>query len=161
MTELYPNFPSRWERSQVGVRYIAEKLWEEGDHNIFIPLQILAKTLANARACRDDGDILLLTEPRDLRVEAKWLESTAFTGLEDYPWVEFMICEKRSFDPANPKPDFYIIMEKFKRAVGIVDVNTTRKYWYWKHKVDKSRMEDGERPYYHCTLNHVKWHKFK
>lgn len=159
MAELYSNFPTRWERSQKGVRYVAEKLCEEG-HNVFIGCQELAENLEEANDFVDDGDIFILTDPEDLRIEVKWLESTEFTSKEDYPYFEFMICETRSFDKADPKPDAYIILEKFRRAIAIVDVKFTEKHWYWKHKVDKSRREDGPRPYYFCTLDHVKWVKF-
>lgn len=160
MTELYSNFPSRWERSQKGVRTVADWLCDEG-YNVSIGYQELAENLEEAEDFVDDGDILILTDSKDFRVEVKWLEATAFTGLEDYPWFEFMICETRSFNKCNPKPDYYIILEKFERAISIIDVKATKKYWYWKRKVDGSRIEDGKRPYYYCALKYVKWYRLK
>ena len=101
---------------------------------------------------RDSGDLLV----NGNRVEVK-KRGINFTGKDDWPHKDFLVCAKHSYDMAENKPTGYIIMSSDMNYAGLVS-SETYDQWGVTHRKD-SRYKDYSQDFYVISLDYVTWHK--
>jgi len=100
----------------------------------------------------DDGDLYI-----DQRVEVKHL-SCDFTCREDWPFgADFMVCAKHAYDRAVPKPHVFLILNRDRTHVAIVE-SRSASAWTVEKRRDK-RYDDVEQLFYFAPLGCVKFMK--
>lgn len=126
-------------------------------HNF--PIQMFpteyAPTYEEWKRYADGGDIYFLIDREWKRAEAKGL-SADFTCLEDWPFDDFIVCQRHSFDRARPKPTLYVCLNKARTHVAYHWVRNTRNHW-WVEERDDRRYEDYRREYYICEPEKVRF----
>ena len=134
MADNFQKFIKSLEESKKDVWRIANYLCEKG-YPVTVNPTFVCPDPSKWKDYVDDGDLTI-----SLRVEVK-RSSKSFTCVEDYPFADFMICAKHSWDNSRPKPFFYIIMNKDKTHIGVVK-GTSNKDWHIAEKGD-SKYGDG------------------
>ena len=85
------------------------------------------KTIKDWKDFKDDGDMCIYKGDKSYRIEVKGL-SCDFTNASDWSFKDFIVCAKHSYDNSTPKPYAYMILNKDKTHMGIVN---TRTYLDW------------------------------
>ena len=86
----------------------------------------------------DKGDLIV----NNHRVEVKGL-SLEFE-MNQWPFRNALICSKFSFDRAEPRPDYYFLVNKSLTVAAIVDVKKTMNQWGVINQRDPARGETYE-----------------
>jgi hypothetical protein len=64
--------------------------------------------------------------------------------MNQWPFRNALICSKFSFDRAEPRPDYYFLVNKSLTVAAIVDVKKTMNQWGVINQRDPSRGETYE-----------------
>ena len=143
-------FRGHLEASDEAVVEAAKCLCAQG-YTISRPPTSVAPSRAECLQHVDNGDLFV-----HMRLEVKHL-SANFTGLHDWPFPDFIVCSKNSYDRANPKPYAYWIWNKARTHVAIVGRDSFKR-WEPKEKTDR-RYNNMTQDFYHCPLEDVYWMK--
>lgn len=132
MTTTDADFIKRLKDSQRGVYVIANYLMGLGHTCTLKPLRIRPDA-SQWKQYQDEGDLFIQG-----RIEVKHL-STNFTGLDDYPYKDFVIvCEQKAHDSANPKPCAYFLLSQDEQHAGII-YGRTSPQWELREVIDRRR----------------------
>ena len=101
----------------------------------------------------DKGDITV----NNHRVEVKGRSSEFEMG--KWPFKNALICSKFSFDRAEPKPDYYFLVNKSLTVAAIVDVKKTMNQWAVVNQTDPTRGETYEAYVMNAEL--LQWRELK
>ena len=104
------------------------------------------------REFSDTGDLSIHT-----KIEVKQI-SAQFTGPHDWPFKDFIVCGKESFDRAEKRgqvPCRYYILNPQGTHYGMIHVAGTRARWHEGGRMDGRRGEMGE--FYICAVSDVRW----
>ena len=104
--------------------------------------------------CKDDGDLYLFKDNISYRIEVKGL-SCDFKNNDDWPFRDFIVCAKHSFDHADPKPYAYFILNKNRTHAAIVRTHTSDS-WHVVERADK-RYNNITQCFYICDFEHIEW----
>lgn len=119
-----------------------------------IPPTSYAKNYQDRLNHQDKGD-LYVTFQKEERVEVKGL-SRQFTCKDDWPMGNIaIVCAKHSFDHANPKPFFYILLSADKVHAMFIR-SDTKEHWEEKEYTDK-RYESMRQVFYVCPIQYIKF----
>ena len=78
----------------------------------------------NNKKSNNDSKIFIQTKEKCVRIEVKGL-TTEFTNSQDWPFKNFMVCAKHSYDKTLPDPpSCYYILNKTRTHAAIVKTNT-------------------------------------
>jgi hypothetical protein len=155
MDENHKKFLNHLHTSDDTVWFVARWLWEHGQ-TIYMEPRIEAPSHSVWKNYIDSGDMYIKYNDTWKRIEAKGV-SVCFTGINDWPFPDFIVCAKHSFDNANPIPACYIIVSKDKKALAIVNALQHNKWSICKRK--DSRYKDVIQEFYLCPLELIKWKK--
>ena len=107
----------------------------------------------------DDGDLFIFNKEKWVRIEVKGL-TAEFSNSEDWPFKNFMVCAKHSYDKTLPyPPSSYYILNKTRTNAAIVKTNTFD-HWFTK-TVKDGRYENVSQEFYHCPLDKIEWKDIK
>jgi len=137
------------------VWFVARWLWSQGN-TVTVNKMVIAPKHKQWKAYADHGDLEIVKDGYKQRVEVKGLK-VSFTGARDWPYPDFIVCAKHSFDHANPKPAFYIIVGADRRALAVVDTKNVTK-WGIVTRID-SRYHKVEQDFYTCPLDKIHWRR--
>jgi len=151
----HKRFLQHLEKSASAVWFVAMWFWGKG-YTVTMPFITMASGHEQWRDHADNGDLEVLIGNERKRVEVKHL-GVCFTGREDWPFPDFIVCAKHSFDNAQPKPDYYIVLSNDKEAMGIVDTSYASE-WTTSRRTD-SRYKGIDQDFYVCRPDRVIWRK--
>ena len=122
-------FLERFAKSHEAVKLTAEWFEKEGCSNIRIPDFTLAPSHKEWKKHTDDGDLYV----NNKRIEVKGLTAQHywFTTNKEYPYDNWIICAKHSYDRAKPKPYAYLVWNCNRTHFGIIKTDT---FDNWKIK---------------------------
>ena len=144
--------------STPAVSVVAKHLNNKGFH-VEIPAIQKAPTQDQWKGYADDGDIYATLNGNKYRIEVKG-SSRDFVCAEDWPYPVFFICAKHSFDFADPKPDFFFIVNKSLTHAAFL-MGRDSHQWETQTMVDK-RYDNYEQVVYTCKPEQVwKWGELK
>jgi hypothetical protein len=129
------DFESRFRASRPAEIVVATYLLNIG-HTVSLPKRALRPTQAEARKYTDNGDIYASGK----RIEVKHIKHDF--QYQAWPFETLAICAKKSFDAADPRPDYYYIVNKSMTVAALVDVATTRPEWLIRRLPDRQRGYD-------------------
>jgi hypothetical protein len=114
-----------------------------------------ADTASEWKDYADNGDLEIITKSgRRERIEVKML-SASFHNQRTWPFPDFIVCEKDSFDRAEIKPYAYWIMSGDCVAVAIVRSSSASSWKVVRRK--DSRYKDVWQEFYTCPLDQVEF----
>lgn len=142
------SFESRFRASRNAEMVVALYLLNLG-HTVTLPKRRMAKDFADRKEFADHGDIYASGK----RIEVKHIKHDF--DYNAWPFETAAICAKKSFDAADPRPDFYYIINASLTVAALVDVKTTFPDWRVKRIVDKERGYDYE--VYAVTPEYLAW----
>ena len=146
MESKHKKFLKYLEESNSAVYYIAAWLERRG-YTVTIPELRKAPSHKDWKKYADSGDLFVGSK----RIEVKRL-TVSFTGEHDWPFDDFIVCNKHSYDAADPKPYAYMILSKSMDFVGVVKPETYD-LWYVEKRTD-SRL-DHEQEFYLAPFSAV------
>jgi len=115
--------------------------------NVQIAALHKAPTRGQASNFADLGDLEVMT-----RVEVKQL-SADFTCRDDWPFPDFLVCNKSAYDKASRKPRHFYYLNKAGTHVAWLDVRETREDWITVVRKDTTYNDVGGKPkeeFYAC-----------
>ena len=130
------------------VQLAADWLTRRG-HAVTLPAVRVTPDPSKQEEYADEGDLYI-----QQRIEVKHL-SAQFTGRQDWPFKDFIVCAKHSFDNAFPKPHAYIILSKDLCHVAVV-MAANHKSWTVSERTDK-RYDNIKQDFYFSPLDQVLW----
>ena len=140
-------------KSQDDVWRVARWFSEKG-YEVRIPPTSYAKNYQDRLNHQDKGD-LYVTFQKEERVEVKGL-SRQFTCKDDWPMGNIaIVCAKHSFDHADPKPFFYVLLSADKVHAMFIR-SDTKEHWEVREYTDK-RYESMRQRFYVCPLQYIKF----
>lgn len=119
-------------------------------HSVTVPPMSVRRTYAERMQHVDNGDLYI-----NQRIEVK-RRGFNFTGRHDFPFPDFIVCARHSFDNAVPKPFAYVIVSADYKTAGIALCEATQKYWTTDTLRDH-RYDNVAQALYFCPLEHVKF----
>lgn len=146
MNEDHEKFLKFLDESRPAVMFVAQWFNKLG-YTIGLPPTTKAKTYEEWEEHADSGDLII-----NMRLEVKQL-SADFTGREDWPFKDFIVCAKHSFDRADPKPYMYVIVNKAMTHAGIV-MGSHSGNWTVEERAD-GRFNGRKQLYYISQVDHV------
>lgn len=151
--QTHERFLSKLSASQAAVWRVA--MWL-ADNGITVQVNGLhrAPTRADARAFTDLGDLEVMH-----RVEVKQL-GAEFTCREDWPFPDFLVCSKSSYDRAVRKPRFFYYLNRAATHVAALDVRATHDQWATVTRQDNTYDDVGGVPaqtFYACSPDVVSY----
>ncbi len=153
--EHFEEFKETLVSSMDAVWVAARWLHENYKADVRVNHQAIADSYEDRMDSTDDGDIHLHSSAGIHRVEIKRL-SIDFTSSSDWPYRDFIVCAKHSYDLAKEKPRFYMIMNKAMTHAGFVSCRYTAKHWSSQSRAD-SRRGGEKQDFYLCPLSLVEW----
>ena len=135
------------------VWFIAKWLWFQGN-TVTINRMRIAPEHQQWKQYADHGDIEIIKNGFRQRIEVKGLQVN-FTSKRDWPFPDFIVCAKHSFDNAKPIPSFYFIVSNDRQAMAIVDTKSYDR-WTVSERFD-SRYYDIKQNFYICPLDLIHW----
>lgn len=123
-------------------------------NTVTVNKMLISPTHDQWKTYADHGDIEIIKGGKRGRVEVKGLRVN-FTGKTDWPFRDFIVCAKHSFDKAHPKPVYYIVASNDRTAVAIVDTTTSHRWSVVKRQ--DSRYQDITQDFYVCPLELIEW----
>lgn len=142
------DFDARFRASRNAELTVALYLLNIG-HEVRLPKRRLSPNFAERAKYYDDGDIYASGK----RIEVKHLKHDF--EFQSWPFADAAICAKRSFDRANPKPDYYYLVNASMTVAALIDVATTRPDWLVKRIPDRARGYDYD--VYAVTPEYLAW----
>jgi len=142
VTANHEKFQAHLRASNHATWLVARWLTERG-RNVNVRGLHVAPRADDWQEYADQGDLEVL-----LRVEVKQL-SADFTDAADWPFPDFMVCAKHSWDAANPKPYRYCYLNAAGTHMAILNPRKTRKSWWVVTRTD-SRYDNIEQEFYVC-----------
>jgi hypothetical protein len=131
------DFARRWHLSHAAVTKVAMMLLRQG---LFV--QVLPQTLRPDYESRmqyvDGGDLKIIVDGKELICEVKGL-SREFVD-KKHPFETAFLCNRWSFDNANPKPAYYFIVNKSCDECLVFDVKRN------VEKIKLTTVTDRKRP---------------
>jgi hypothetical protein len=150
--ENHPLFLKYLTESEAAVWEVARWLQRRGT-SVTVKASGQAPAYSDWQDYSDNGDLELV-----LRGEVKHL-GCEFSGLADWPFPDFMVCNKHSYDKAFPKPAYYFYLSKSKRSLGVLNTNTSSEWWVKKRS--DHRFNGREQEFYITKPSLVKFHSFE
>lgn len=131
------DFRARWKGSHAVVEMVAMMLLRQGLWVQILP-QKLTPSFEERHKYSDNGDLKIFAENQELICEVKGSGYEFKDG--KHPYETAFICNKWSFDKADPKPSYYLIVDKARENVAVFDVR--------KHFAEMQLVEvtDKKRP---------------
>jgi len=131
------DFRTRWKGSHAVVEMVAMMLLRQGLWVQILP-QKLTPSFEERHKYSDNGDLKIFAENQELICEVKGSGYEFKDG--KHPYETAFICNKWSFDKADPKPSYYLIVDKARENVAVFDVR--------KHFAEMQLVEvtDKKRP---------------
>lgn len=115
--------------------------------NVTIPALRIARTRAEWRLYSDRGDLYVTPmSGRCHRVEVK-RRGFNFDGLGDYPYPDLLVCKRRSWDEAVPKPYAVLLVNQTMTRAAIVS-GASRRHWRLAPVYDRQFKETQD--CFHC-----------
>ena len=142
------DFESRFRASRKAEMAVALYLLNRG-HTVTLPKRQMAKTFAERKDYADKGDVYASGK----RIEVKHIKHDF--QYQAWPFETVAICAKKSFDAADPRPDFYYIVNASLTVAALVDVKTTFPDWLVRKITDKERGYDYD--VYAVTPEYLGW----
>lgn len=152
MTTNHEKFLEHLDQSQPAVWTVARWLQSLGYAVTVNPVR-KAPTAEQWQDYVDQGDL----EIRQ-RVEVKKL-GFSFSGPHDWPYKNFIVCNKAAYDRATPKPYAYIHVSADGQVCAVVKTDTD-KTWRVERRSDRRYAGNYSQECYVCTLESIKWIKF-
>ncbi len=150
--EHHKKFLEGLESSKQAVWLVARWLVDHG-YTVTIPPTSEAPEQKDWREFADAGDL----EVSGQRVEVKCL-SAEFTGPDNWPFPDFIVCAKHAWDNADPKPYRICYLNKAMTHFAALDCLGTCDQWTSRIVAD-SRFDGREQPTYVCNKNLPKYGK--
>lgn len=144
-------FLAHLDQSQTAVMAAAEWLRSMG-FPVRINPTFKRPTRAEWQDYADNGDLEI-----GQRIEVKHRPKILFTGPDDWPHRNFIVCAKHAWDRARPKPHAFICLSGDFSHAGIV-YGRDHKDWAVETKQD-SRYVKYEQQFLVAQLSSVKWHR--
>ena len=126
------DFEQRFRASRPAEIVVATFLLTQGQ-TVTLPKRRLAKDFADRKEYADKGDIYASGK----RIEVKHLKRDF--QYREWPFDSVTICAKASFDAADPKPDYYFLLNQSMTIAALVDVRNTRPIWTVRKQTDPAR----------------------
>jgi hypothetical protein len=153
-TENHKKFTEHLKESTKALFIVAHYFHHHG-FTIRINGQKCSPTASSHKEYADDGDLFIQDKEKWVRIEVKGLNAE-FTNLNDWPFKNFMVCEKDSYDRTLPNPPTcYYILNKTRTHAALVKTNTFD-HWFTK-KVKCGNYENVSQEFYHCPLDKIEW----
>ena len=160
-TENHKKFTEHLKASTKALFIVAHYFHHHG-YTIRINGQKCSPTASNHKKYADDGDLFIKTKDdkeKWVRIEVKGLNAE-FTNLNDWPFKNFMVCAKHSYDKTLPDPPTcYYILNKTRTHAALVKTNTFD-HWFTK-TVKDGRYENVSQEFYHCPLDKIEWRNIR
>ena len=118
-------------------------------HTVTLPQRRLRADFADRKEFADRGDIYASGK----RIEVKHIKHNFQHGA--WPFETAAICAKKSFDAADPRPDYYYIVNASLTVAALVDVRTTFPDWLVRRITDRERGYDYD--VYAVTPEYLAW----
>jgi len=144
----HSDFEARFRASRPAEIVVATYLLNIG-HTVTLPQRRLRANFADRAEFADKGDIYAGGK----RIEVKHIKHDF--GYEAWPFETAAICAKKSFDAADPCPDYYYIVNASLTVAALVDVKTTFPDWRVQKIVDRERGYDYD--VYAVTPEYLGW----
>jgi hypothetical protein len=123
-------------------------------YEVRIPPTTYAKNYEDRLNHQDQGDLYVKFQKEE-RVEVKGL-SAQFTSKDDWPMGNTaIVCAKHSFDNADPKPFFYLLLSADKVHAMFIR-SDTKEHWEVREYTDK-RYESMRQRFYVCPIQYIKF----
>jgi hypothetical protein len=123
-------------------------------YEVRIPPTTYAKNYEGRLNHQDQGDLYVKFQKEE-RVEVKGL-SAQFTSKDDWPMGNTaIVCAKHSFDNADPKPFFYLLLSADKVHAMFIR-SDTKEHWEVREYTDK-RYESMRQRFYVCPIQYIKF----
>ena len=142
------SFEARFRASRPAEIVVATYLLNIG-HTVTLPKRRIAKNFADRADFADKGDVYASGK----RIEVKHKQVDFEYG--SWPFETVAICAKKSFDAADPRPDYYYLVNKGLTVAALVDVKTTFADWLVQRIMDTRRGYDYE--VYAVTPEYLGW----
>ena len=155
MKENHKKFLKHLDDSSDSVFIVARYLYDKG-LDVRINSLKRAKTHADWKRFKDDGDLFVYQNGNEIRIEVKGL-SCNFTNKDDWCFPDFIVCARHSFDISNKKPSAYFILNKQRTHMAIVKTKNHSR-WNVVSRVD-SRYDNVTQDFYTCSLDDIDWVK--
>lgn len=132
--EQYLKFAKRLKESEPAVKLVGAYLEFMG-WDVRIPELVILGPNDNWEDFVDDGDLYASYQGSEWhRMEVKH-NSKNFTCYEDIPFKHFLICNKKSYDRADPKPYAYFFLNKEMTYIATLYADTLN-FWEVKEIID-------------------------
>jgi hypothetical protein len=154
--ETHKEFIKHLNKSQPAVDLL-EKIFIDLGYEVEKPELQISPTPEARAYYFDSGDLFVTKDLIRNRVEVKEV-GIKFSGRVDWKFSNFIICGKKSFDRAQPKPWLYIIVSQDHRAFGFVYTSTYHR-WFSKWMPDKRYGPEYKALFYLCELDNVTFRK--
>lgn len=153
--ESHKKFKERLASSELGRWYIARWFSRLG-WGVSMAPSYAAPQFEDRKAYSDNGDLVINRGERLERVEVKHL-SVSFTSADDWPFKDFIVDGKESFDSKKKKPDYYVVVSNDFMALAILSVST-RESWNVEKRADKN-CNGHQKDYYVANKETPLYHK--
>jgi len=143
-------FIERFTASHDTVEHTVKWLKSQGCKNINVPKSQLAPSHKEWKKYTDNGDLYIgktSIEVKCLNKKQYW-----FTTWAEYPYNNWTICAKHSYDRATPKPYAYLIWNNKRTHVAIIKTDTFK---LWKVITFKDPDYPTSQEYYAIDPIHV------
>ena len=154
MTENHKKFTEHLKESTKALFIVAHYFHHHG-YNIRINGQKCSPKASSHKEYADDGDLFIQAKDyKWIRIEVKGLNAE-FTNLNDWPFKNFMVCAKHSYDKTLPNPpSSYWILDKTRTYAAIVKTDT---FNHWFTKTTKcGNYCNVSQEFYYCPLDKIK-----
>ena len=145
-------------RESTKALFVVAHCFHNHGYNVSINGQKCSPTASSHEEYADDGDLFIQTKDIKkewIRIEVKGL-SAEFTNSRDWPYRNFMVCAKDSYDRTLPNPpSCYYILNKAQTHAAVVKTDSFE-HWFTKRVKDK-RYKNVSQEFYHCPLDKIEW----
>lgn len=138
--------------------FVVAECFHRMGYNICVNGQRCASTASDHERYADNGDLYIQTKDYPQKwvgIEVKGL-TAEFTNSQDWPFKNFMVCAKHSYDKRLPNPPgCYYILDKTCTYAGVVKTDT---FSDWFTKTEKcGNYKNVSQEFYYCPLNKIEW----
>ena len=138
--------------------FVVAECFHRMGYNICVNGQRCASTASDHERYADNGDLYIQTKdypPKWVGIEVKGL-TAEFTNSQDWPFKNFMVCAKHSYDKRLPNPPgCYYILDKTCTYAGVVKTDT---FSDWFTKTEKcGNYKNVSQEFYYCPLDKIEW----
>lgn len=126
------DFEARFRAARNAEMVVALYLLARG-HTVTLPKRRLRADFADRKEFADHGDVYASGK----RIEVKHIKHDF--EYQAWPFETAAICAKKSFDAADPRPDYYYIVNASLTVAALIDVKTTFADWLVRKITDKER----------------------